>query len=314
MNRAFCIAAILLAVPMPGFAQQPSSPAAASPAANAAVTEALVRLRAAVLANDPIERAALYRKDAISLSEHQPALYGRPAIRAYHQALKSRVEVLRYDPATSEIFDLDTDLLEYGSFTMAWRTPAGAVEERRGKYANLWTRGDGGKLALKADVWGYFEPLSTPQTFFVVMPQGKPPAWLTASTDRRLAATLNRMNRENAEAVRTRNVEAKLAVFTEDAVIMPFADRPRHGMAEIRPYLTEYTARGEGISFDDVRVWNIGFEDYGDYVVEYSKFHVDWSFPDNRGITKGGGMRLWKRQPDGSLKRHRELGTHDHVQ
>ena len=102
-------------------------------------------------------------------------------------------------------------------------------------------------------------------------------------------------------------------MLADDAVIMPFADTPKSGMAEIRPYLTQYTANGAGITFDDVRVWNIGFEVFGDYVVEYPKFHVDWRFPGQKGVTKGGGLHLWKRQPDGGLKRFRQIGTHDHV-
>ena len=31
------------------------------------------------------------------------------------------------------------------------------------------------------------------------------------------------------------------------------------------------------------------------------------------GIVKGGGIRLWQRQADGSLKLHRQIGTHDYV-
>lgn len=95
---------------------------------------------------------------------------------------------------------------------------------------------------------------------------------------------------------------------------MLFADTPKRGMGEIRPYRTAYTAAGEGIMLDDVCAWNAGFEDFGGYVVEYAKFHVSWRWPGSSGETKGGGLILWKRQPDGSLKRYRQIGTHDLVQ
>src|SRR5690606_16236339 len=132
----------------------------------------------------------------------------------------------------------------------------GVTEERRGKYANLWGVEPDGSLRLKGDIWGYFEPLPNPGLFFVELEREEPAAARPMGNPR-LAEMLTRLNEADAEAVRSRDVEAKLAILAEDAVIMPFADTPKSGMAEIRPYLTQYTANGEGIMFDDVRVWTI---------------------------------------------------------
>lgn len=94
---------------------------------------------------------------------------------------------------------------------------------------------------------------------------------------------------------------------------MPFADTPKIGMDQIRPYLTAYTEGSRGVSFDSVRIWNAGFEDHGDWVIEYPKFRVEWRTPAQSGSSQGGGLRLWKRMPEGSLKLHRQLATHDHI-
>jgi ketosteroid isomerase-like protein len=278
------------------------------------VADAREKLVAAILSNDPAARAALYREGAISMPPYQPNLFGRTQVLAYHRALQPRLKLTEYSAAPSEIFNLGDTALEIGSFTAVWMTSNGAAEERRGQYANVWSIEPDGGLKLKADVWSFSENLPDPAVFHVALPETATAQMRPGAGDQQLAQLLDRLNRENATAVRNRDLEAKLAVFTEDAVIMPFADVPKKGMGEIRPYLTQYTANGEGISFDDVRVWNIGFEDHGDYVIEYSKFHVDWRWPDNSGVTKGGGLRLWKRLADGSLKRHREIGTHDHVE
>lgn len=277
------------------------------------VAAARQRLAKAILANDPEARARLYRADAISMPEHQPALIGPDNIAAYHRAMRQRLTMTRYEPVPEEIFALGDGALEFGTFTAAWSTPGGVSEERRGKYAHLWKVESDANLRLKADVWGYFEPLPDPALFFVELPGNDAPAPVGPGGDPALAEALKLLNETDAEAVRTRNVEAKLGLLAEDAIIMPFADTPKSGMAEIRPYLTQYTANGAGITFDDVRVWNIGFEDHGEHVIEFSKFHVDWRFPGRVGITKGGGLHLWKRQPDGTLKRLRQIGTHDHV-
>jgi ketosteroid isomerase-like protein len=293
----------------PAVTMSPS--AAVSAATKARIATAQHELRAAILSNDVDARVRLYRPDARSMPEYQPALYTTAQIAAYHRAMRERLTMTRFDPVTSELFDFGDAVLEFGTFTAGWTAGANA-EERRGKYANLWAVEPDGSLRLKADVWGYFENLPNEEVFFVPMAEAAPPL-LPAPADPELVETVSRLDQADARAVRTRDLEAKLAFLADDAIIMPFADTPKRGMAEIRPYLAAYTAAGEGIVFDDVRVWNAGVEQFGDYVVIFSKFHVDWRFPGNKGITKGGGLHLLKREPDGSLKRIRQIGTHDHV-
>lgn len=285
---------------------------AVSATTKARVAAAQQKLRAAILSNDVDARVKLYRPDARSMPEYQPVLYRIAQIAAYHRAMRDRLMMTRFDPVTSEIFDFGNAVLEFGTFTAGWTVGTGA-EERRGKYANLWAVEPDGSLRLKADVWGYFENLPDARLFYVPMAEAAPPM-LSALTDPKLAETVHRLDQIDATAVRTRDLETKLALLAEDAIIMPFADTPKRGMAEIRPYLTAYTSAGEGIAFDDVRVWNAGFEQFGEYVLTYPKFHVDWRFPGNKGITRGGGLHLWKRQADGSFKRIRQIGTHDYVE
>jgi ketosteroid isomerase-like protein len=312
MKMNLLAALVALALPLPAFAVPVVSQASVS--IENKVAAAQQKLRSAILANDVDARLALYRPDARSMPEYQPALYGTGQIAAYHRAMRDRLKVTRYDPTTSEIFDFGNTAVEFGTFTAAWTKADGSGEERQGKYANVWAVENDGSLRLKADVWGYFENLPDAALHYVALPEASPPKSDLSPSAKRLAAILKQSNERDAAGVRERNTEARIAFYTDDAVIMPFADKIRRGMAEIRPYLTGYISRGSGISFDNVRVWNMGFEDFGDYVLEYSKFHVDWRLPDSKGVTKGGGLRLLKRQPDGSFKYHRQIGTHDYVQ
>jgi ketosteroid isomerase-like protein len=270
-------------------------------------------LRSAIEANDAEARAGLYRRDARSMPEYQPALFGADQIAAYHHVLNARRNVKRYVPVTTEVFDLGGTFLEIGTFTIGWQTATGSLEEERGKFVNVWAEEPDRSLRLKADVWGYFRPLADPSQFFVDIPERLPPERRLSAGEQRLAALLATRNVRNAEAVRTNDAEAKIADYSDDAVIMPFADTTKSGIEEIRPYLIAYTDAGRGVSFDAVHVWNIGFEDFGDYVIEYPKFRVDSSTAEWSAVVKGGGLRLWQRQRDGSLKLHRQIGTHDHV-
>ncbi|MDN4631167.1 alpha/beta hydrolase-fold protein [Sphingomonas sp. PsM26] len=274
------------------------------------VTVAHGALRRAVIANDPDARSRLYRADALSVPEYQPVLHGTRQIAAYHRAMRERRRVIDYVPVASEVFDLGDTLVEIGTFTIRWSDRA---DEERGKYAHVWGVERDGSLRLKADTWGYFRPLADPAGFFTAIPESSSSPIPPAASDRPLGEFLRAHNDRDAEAVRTKDVEAKLVDYTDDAIFMPFADTPKRGMGEIRPYLTAYTAAGSGATFRDVRVWTLAFENHGGWVIEYPKFRVDWTAGGQSGIVKGGGIRLWQRQADGALKLHRQIGTHDYV-
>lgn len=274
------------------------------------VTTAHAKLREAMLSNDADARAALYRANALSMPEYQPALHGARQIAAYHRAMRERRRVIGYVPVTSEVFDLGDTLVEIGTFRIRWSDRA---DEERGKYAHVWGVERDGSLKLKADTWGYFRPLADPAGFFAAIPESSSSPIPPAAGDRSLGEFLSDHNNRDAEAVRSKDVEAKLVGYTDDAIFMPFADTPKRGIAEIRPYLTAYTAAGSGATFRNVRVWSLAFENHGAWVIEYPKFRVDWTAGGQSGTVKGGGIRLWQRQPDGSLKLHRQIGTHDHV-
>lgn len=271
------------------------------------------RLRDAMIDQDLDARLLLYRPDATSMPEYQPALYGLERISAYHRAMASRRRVVDYVPVTAEIFDLEGIAVEIGTFAVTWRLANGAVEEERGKFLHVWSEEPDGSLRLRSDTWGFFRPHPDPAAFFVDLPEVEPAPRARSAAERRLAEELDARNRAMARAVIARDAEAQIADYTGDAVYMPFAEPNKTGIGEIRAHLVPYVRAGTGAAFDSVRVWNVGFEDHGEYVLENSKFRVAWSMPGRAGVVKGGGIRLWKRMPDGTLKLHRQIGTHDHV-
>jgi ketosteroid isomerase-like protein len=283
-----------------------AAPSARAEDLRARVEAAHEALRAAILDNDPAARARLYRPDAISAPEYQPRLFGAEAVAAYHRAIAGRMRVTAYTPETREVIDLGPAAVETGHFTIAWTNAAGEARAERGKFVHVWSVEPGG-LRLKADAWGYFRPLPDSKQFFVALPPGTPPSRDTST----VGLVLDGINAVMAFAVKVKDPGAQIGMYTDDAIFMPFANTPKEGIAAIREHLTAYVAQGSGADFDRVEVGNIGFEDHGRYVVEYPKFRVDWRAGESSGTVTGGGLRLWRREADGTLKLHRQIGTHD---
>jgi len=257
-------------------------------------------------------RMAVYAPDSVSNPDYQPRLYGPTSIARYYRALASRQRVSACTRRTTEIIPLnDESVLEFGRFDVTYAPAAGgASRNHQGRYANLWRRQPDGALKLKAEVWGYLQRIDDPASYSLAEPEtagrAAPPG------DPKVEAELAELNRVDAEAVKTHDAAAKIARYADDAIYMPYADTPKVGIGEIGAHLVRYTEQGRGVTFESVRVWNEGFEVLGGYVVEYPKFEVRWRNGADSGIVSGGGLRLWRRQADGSLKMFRQIATHDH--
>lgn len=290
----------------PGYA---GSPPALSEAAKAELTAAHEQFIAAMLTNDAATLAGLYTADAISLPAYQPTLIGKGQVEAYWQAMTARRPVTSLTLETSEVFDLGDTLVEIGAFTLQWMSGNGESAPEPGYYTFVWKRSDDGQLRLKADAWNFSRDLEDAVLFRV---DSLPEAPVVEVNDSDLGTLLAAQNEEDANNVLTYNAEAKIARYTQDGIYMPFADKAKVGMDVLRPHFIAYTEGGRGVTFHKVDVWNVGFEDFGDYVLEYGKFQVIWSTEDHSATVSGGGIRLWQRQPDGTLLIHRHIATHDY--
>ena len=101
----------------------------------------------------------------------------------------------------------------------------------------------------------------------------------------------------------------RIDLYAEDAVFYPFADSAKAGQAVLTPYLKAY--HQYDVLIDHIEILPYDYVDFGDYILEYSLFDVDWRFGEHSGTNQGKGIRLWKRQPDNSLKIYRHIGLHN---
>jgi ketosteroid isomerase-like protein len=288
------------------------APRPVAPELAAEIQRRNTELSATWLSGDVDKRMIHYAADSVSGPDYQPRLYGPESIGRYYRTLASRQRVAAYARQTTEILRLDDgSLLETGRLEITY-TPAagGPSQSHQGRYANLWRRQADGALKLKAEVWGYFQRVDDPASYSLGEAGTSGRAALPG--DPVVEAELETLNAVDAEAVKTHDAPAKVARYADDAVYMPFADTPKVGIEEIRAHLTRYTDQGGGATFDSVKVWNEGFEVLDGYVVEYPKFEVHWRAGADSGVVSGGGLRLWRRDADCSLKMLRQIATHDH--
>jgi ketosteroid isomerase-like protein len=311
-HAPFLAIALSIAAP-PQVAAMPCTSTAVKPlpaSLRAEVARQNTSLAAARASGNVDALIAHFAPDSVFMPEHQPRLFGRDQGAAYYRAFAARLPVESFTSLTADLLPLDDGALEWGTFKVAYRDPgpdrAAALD---GKYIHVWRRQPDGTLKLKAEVWGYLRPLDDPSShWFAEIPRGNMPA---QKPDPGLAAELAELNAANARSVQNHDT-ARVDQYAEDAVYLPFAEKPQVGLAALRSHLIPYIEQGRGATFENVTVGNDGFEVVDGYVIEYSKFAVRWRAGQAMGVTSGGGLRLWRREADCALKIVRQIGTHDY--
>jgi ketosteroid isomerase-like protein len=277
-----------------------------APEARREIAQRSAKMAEARASGNVAARLAHYAADSITMVDHQRRLYGPSQARLYYAMLAAREKIAGFTQEPVEFLPLEEDVLERGVFRVSF---AGAdAQSRKGRYMQLWRRQMDGSYRLKAEVWGYSAAIDNPDAYR--LDEALPGSRAAPVAEPELGAELDRLHVAEALAVRTHD-PARIDTFVPDAVFVPYAEEAKVGIEQIRPFLAAYIARGSGATFDSVRTWNEGYERRGAYVIEYPKFEVAWRAGADKGVVSGGGLRIWRREPDCSLKTWRQMGTHD---
>jgi hypothetical protein len=240
-----------------------------------------------------------YEDSAILLPEYQTLLRGKKSIQAYYGEILRRRKLSKLERHPDEFIQLDSVFIETGIFEKQWQE-GDSLRKERGKYCNVWSAAH----RLKAEAFGFFDHTPDPAAYVVeqttVLPHPAPPFELRAYN-----ALMEKLVREGNGALRA-------SFFTDSGRFMPFAHPTVSTLDSLRPYLIRYDTRPPDLRFDYLLVETYDFEYIGPYILEYPIFRAKWVLGSASGTVSGKGFRLWKRQPDQSLKLRLEIGLHDY--
>jgi ketosteroid isomerase-like protein len=262
--------------------------------------------------NDLKQFLALFSKDAISLPEYQPTLKGIDEISRFYDTLFARQNVKKSEHTVEEMIDMGKTVVEIGTFHKEYTGKGSdSVISLKGKYWHIWEEAENGMPVLKGETTGLFHHAANPKSLIIT--QGNLTPVETAviySSD--IPFELKAYNALMEKLVRKWDGSIRAEFFTKDARIMPFAEPTVNGLDSIRPYLVRYS--NPGFNIDSIAVWADAWKYSGDWIIEYTRFKVKGHSGDYTGGAEGKGIRIWKRQTDGSLRIYRETVTHNYIE
>jgi len=272
------------------------------PAQNITPSERMNLLDEAIVRQDVNSIKGISSSDAIFMLEYQRTLRGHTHIKAYYTQLFAEQKISTMHREFQETIELGEFSIGIGSFNKTWtRISDGHTIVHDGKFWCIWRKTDG-KYALFAYAEGYHRELCSDEFTTIdlgIQPKGK------TNLELKAYAALDE------KAIRNWDPEIRIELFADDAIFYPFADTAKAGMDVLKLYLRAY--HQPGVEIDYIRGEPFEYFNFQGYVLQFSTFEVDWRFKEASGTNTGKGIRIWKRQEDGSLRIYRQIALHNYL-
>jgi ketosteroid isomerase-like protein len=255
---------------------------------------------------------ARFFSDTIRLMpSYHGTIFGKADAMKYHYAFAERLAVRDYTRTPVEFMDLDTRVLEVGRFAMkAGLKNGGDVHELAGKYVDVWVKLPAGGLALSTSAWNADAASKIDDHLrFRDAPGIQIALQAHVPVKDNISFELAALNKLHEAAVAEGNATVWSLFFADDAIVAANFGALLRGRKEVDAYIQEHASALPVFEKLDIR--NDQIDHLGKFVIEHASHIANWRNGDASGVNTGKNLRVWRREPDGSLKLILQIGMYD---
>ncbi|MCB0632325.1 MAG: nuclear transport factor 2 family protein [Saprospiraceae bacterium] len=259
---------------------------------------------------DPAILMAYYAENVRLMPEFQKTILGKEQVLLYHQAFFDRFDVKQYSRRITEVLDLGEQVAETGSFLITI-IPGSTSEPQtvEGKYINIWEKNDR-DLSLITETWNYNEALPfEEQLRFTSLPQVNIALQAHHPIDDPVSFELAALNRLMEATIKQHDAGIWSQFYADEGSFLYSRNPMYSGKTELEQFLVQHAA--EIPIFEQLDIRNDRIDDLGDYVIEYASHIAIIRNGNFSGVFTGKDLRIWRREPNGSLKIFRHIAMYD---
>jgi ketosteroid isomerase-like protein len=252
-----------------------------------------------------------YAENVRLMPELQKTVMGKENSLMYHKAFLSRFDVLEYSREETEVFDLGTQIVEIGLFTLKIRVKNSNKEHVvKGKYHNFWQKKNNSAHILLTEAWNYNHQLEfEDQIRFEEVPTTDIALKAHLPINSNVTFELAALNRLMEATVSQHDAKIWSQFYTEDGGFFYSRNSPIKGKRELEQFLESHTK--DLPVFEKLDIRNDQVDESGKYVIEYASHIAIIRHGDFSGVFTGKDLRIWRRESNGSLKIFRHIGMYD---
>lgn len=254
---------------------------------------------------------AWYADDVRFMTEFQKTIIGKANALTYFKAFLSRFTIRSYTRTEIEIFDLGEMVLEFGTIVMKVGSKKSQKNhELTGNYIDIWKREKDKKLVLITDGWDYNHQVDIGDELrFSEVPSVDMAVQAHVPINNNISLELAALNSLLEETITQHDGRIWAQFYSDDATIYS----RRHGVYKGRKAIDEHleSHAKEMPVFEKLDLRTDRIDDLGQYVIEYATGFAFWRGGEYSGVSTGKDIRLWRREPGGTLKILRQIGMYD---
>jgi ketosteroid isomerase-like protein len=262
----------------------------------------------AVLNRNADSVVSFYAENLTFFPEYKPALFDNKRLRAFYNDWFRVVNISAYKKKTVKVEAISNYLLEIGTFRISYSFVPDSMREYTGKYMMLWKRDGQGRLRIVSETFGSDKYISAEQVPYAGVEVEETSLVSKNEVPEAVYAEVEAFNARVIKAVEEGNGNERAAGFTKDGIYMPHFDTTLVGIEAIKPYMLKTYKPGGGLFVKHTfnRVY-----DLGDYIFVNGHFKGSWRNAARAGTFEGNMSNLMKRQKNGLLLMHRQIGNND---
>lgn len=270
------------------------------------------RVQTALLQNDVSILEQYHGKDIRLMPAHQKTMKGARSVAAYYQALSARFSISKVEFNTLHTYDIDTLLVDQGTFELIVRSKAGGPQQTvKGNYLHLWNLRDRAKPKLITDVWNVKQlPFDSEQLRFRELPTVDVALMAHLPVKDDVSFELAALNRMMEVTVAQHDAVAWTLFYSDNSFLLANNGDYHAGKPAITKYLANHVGEIPVFEKLDIRNDEVVVLKNG-YIIEYSSHVANWRYDEHSGVGMGKDLRIWKRQADGRLKIISHIGSYD---
>jgi len=251
-----------------------------------------------------------YYSDSIRIMpEFQKTILSHENAEKYYNAFFNRFKIKSYTRNVGEILDLDSRFMEIGTFDMSM-SDSTETYKLKGKYANIWKKDSTGNLKLFTEAWNYDHNVEFEQKLkFNNVPSIRMALEAHISITDNISFELAGLNALMEKIISQKDGNLWTKFYDDNGKSLHSFKPMIIGREKLDKYYLEHAKELPVFEKLDIRTDKI--EELSGYVLEYATAIANWRVNEYSGVSTSKNIRLWKRQPNGSLKIYRLIAMYD---
>ncbi|MEM7509939.1 MAG: nuclear transport factor 2 family protein [Bacteroidota bacterium] len=244
------------------------------------------------------------------MPEFQHTLIGRENVASYYQAYFNRFDIDTYESDIYELLDLGEKVFELSTFRLSITTETEAYT-LRGKSVRIWMYAGEDRLTLETEAWNYNHSLDFAHALRFDLPNATHLA-LEAHVPIKdpISFEIAALHGLAEKVITQGNAEVWSQFYTDDGMFIYSFNPIHHKRKQLNAFFEQHVKDLPVFENLEIRAIKIEELDNG-YVIEFASHIACWRNETASGVSTGKNIRIWRREPNGSLKTFRQIAMYN---